>query len=158
MPTAHARARRMEIDDQDRVLVTEYRGNKVALFDTKTRKVHRISRCRAYTFPYRANFDKNGEIWASTMRTDRVVRLDPEDRPDGAISDAVRHQHAHRVRRQLHDAGDVLGRQQPRPQDRESRAARLNKTGKAARCGLPLCSSRSPIRGSASVRRGAAPA
>src|SRR5580658_5535648 len=35
-PTAHARARRMEIDDQDRILVTEYRGNKVALFDTKS--------------------------------------------------------------------------------------------------------------------------
>ena len=27
---------------------------------------------------YRANFDKNGEIWASTMSTDRVVRLDPK--------------------------------------------------------------------------------
>ena len=25
----------MEIDDQDRILVTEYRANKVALFDTK---------------------------------------------------------------------------------------------------------------------------
>ena len=35
-PTAHARARRMEIDDQDRIMVTEYRANKVALFDTKT--------------------------------------------------------------------------------------------------------------------------
>jgi streptogramin lyase len=31
-----------------------------------------------YTFPYRAAYDKNGEIWASTMFTDRVVRLDPK--------------------------------------------------------------------------------
>src|SRR6516164_3479017 len=38
IPTAHARARRMQIDDQDRVLVTEYRASKVALFDTKTEK------------------------------------------------------------------------------------------------------------------------
>ena len=38
VPTPHARARRMEIDDQDRILVTEYRANKVALFDTKTEK------------------------------------------------------------------------------------------------------------------------
>jgi streptogramin lyase len=30
------------------------------------------------TYPYRANFDKNGDIWASTMSTDRVVRLDPK--------------------------------------------------------------------------------
>src|SRR5216684_3933433 len=37
-PTAHARARRMQIDDQDRVLLTEYRTSKAALFDTKTEK------------------------------------------------------------------------------------------------------------------------
>src|SRR6266436_1408019 len=37
-PTEHARARRLRIDDQDRILVTEYRGNKVAMFDTKTEK------------------------------------------------------------------------------------------------------------------------
>ena len=48
-----------------------------------------------------------------------------QDRQVGAIPDAVRHQHAHGVRRQFDDAGDVLGRQQPRPQDRESGAARL---------------------------------
>jgi virginiamycin B lyase len=74
-PTAHARARRMEIDAQDRVLVTEYRTSKVALFDTKTEKFTEYS-LPEYTFPYRANFDKNGEIWASTMSTDRVVRFD----------------------------------------------------------------------------------
>src|SRR5436190_20271450 len=77
VPTPHARARRMHMDDQDRIVVTEYRGNKVALFDTKTQKFTEYS-LPAYTFPYRANFDKNGEIWASTMSTDRVVRLDPK--------------------------------------------------------------------------------
>jgi len=77
MPTPHARARRMHIDDQDRIVVTEYRGNKVALFDTKTEKFTEYG-LPPYTFPYRANFDKNGEIWASTMSTDRVVRLDPK--------------------------------------------------------------------------------
>jgi virginiamycin B lyase len=76
-PTPHARARRMEIDDQDRILVTEYRTSKVALFDTKTEKFTEYS-LPEYTFPYRANFDKNGEIWASTMSTDRVVRFDPK--------------------------------------------------------------------------------
>ncbi len=77
IPTAHARARRMQIDSEDRVLVTEYRASKVALFDTKTEKFTEYS-LPEYTFPYRANFDKNGEIWASTMSTDRVVRLDPK--------------------------------------------------------------------------------
>ena len=77
MPTPHARARRMEIDSHDRVVVTEYRGNQVAVFDPKTQKFTEYA-LPAYTYPYRANFDKNGEIWASTMSTDRVVRLDPK--------------------------------------------------------------------------------
>jgi streptogramin lyase len=77
LPTPHARARRMEIDDQDRIVVTEYRGNKVAVFDTKTEKFTEYP-LPPYTFPYRANFDKNGAIWASTMATDRVVRMDPK--------------------------------------------------------------------------------
>jgi virginiamycin B lyase len=76
-PSAHARARRLEIDEHDRVLITEYRTSKAALFDTKTEKFTEYS-LPEYTFPYRANFDKNGELWASTMSTDRVVRLDPK--------------------------------------------------------------------------------
>jgi len=52
-------------------------GNQVALFDPKTEKFTEYM-LPPYTFPYRANFDKNGEIWASTMHTDRVVRLDPK--------------------------------------------------------------------------------
>src|SRR5580693_1049880 len=76
-PSPHARDRRIEIDAQDQILVTEYRNSKVALFDTKTEKFTEYN-LPEYTFPYRANFDKNGEIWASTMSTDRVVRLDPK--------------------------------------------------------------------------------
>lgn len=77
LPTPHARARRMNIDDQDRITVTEYRGNKVAVFDTRSEKFTEYD-LPPRTYPYRANFDKNGEIWASTMHTDRVVRLDPK--------------------------------------------------------------------------------
>ena len=76
-PTPHARDRRMEIDAQDRILVTEYRNSKVAIFNSKTEKFTEYN-LPEYTFPYRANFDKNGEIWASTMSTDRVVRMDPK--------------------------------------------------------------------------------
>src|SRR5437762_166833 len=50
-----------------------------------------------------------------------------------AVPDAVRHQHAHGVRRQLDDADDVLGRQQPRPPDREGGAARLSRGTVAGR-------------------------
>jgi streptogramin lyase len=76
-PTAHARARRMNIDDQDRIVVTEYRGNRATVFDTRAEKFT-VYDLPPRTYPYRANFDKNGEIWASTMHTDRVVRLDPK--------------------------------------------------------------------------------
>jgi virginiamycin B lyase len=77
LPTANGRARRMNIDEQDRITVTEYRGNKVATFDTRAKKFTEYP-LPPHTYPYRANFDRNGEIWASTMHTDRVVRLDPK--------------------------------------------------------------------------------
>ena len=32
----------------------------------------------AYTYPYRATVDKNGEIWTGGMHTDRAVRLNPK--------------------------------------------------------------------------------
>jgi virginiamycin B lyase len=76
-PTPHARLRRMEIRPNGDIVVTEYRGNKVAVFDPKTEKFTEYP-LPPYTYPYRANFDKNGEIWASTMSTDRVVRMDPK--------------------------------------------------------------------------------
>jgi virginiamycin B lyase len=76
-PTLHARMRRLEIDDQDRITIAEYRGNKVAVFDPKTEQFTEYS-LPPYTFPYRAQFDKNGELWSSTMSTDRVVRTDPK--------------------------------------------------------------------------------
>jgi virginiamycin B lyase len=76
LPTPNARARRMVIDDHDRILLTEYRGNKLALFDTKTEKTTEWS-LPPFTYPYRAAVDKNGELWAGGMHTDRAVRLDP---------------------------------------------------------------------------------
>jgi streptogramin lyase len=67
----------MEIDGQDRITVTEYRGNKVAVFDPKTESFTEYN-LPPETYPYRAEFDKNGDLWASTMSTDRVVRVDPK--------------------------------------------------------------------------------
>jgi virginiamycin B lyase len=76
-PTLHSRMRRLEIDDQDRLTIAEYRANKVAVFDPKTEQFTEYD-LPAYTFPYRAQFDKNGDLWASTMSTDRVVRVNPK--------------------------------------------------------------------------------
>jgi len=77
LPSPHGRARRMEIDDQDRMLVTEYRANKVALFDAKTEQFTEYD-LPPLTFPYRAQIDQNGELWTGGMSTDRVVRVDPK--------------------------------------------------------------------------------
>jgi len=77
LPTPLARARRMEIDAADRITVTEYRGNKVAVFDPKTEHFNEYDLPPA-TYPYRAQIDKNGEVWASTMSTDRVTRVNPK--------------------------------------------------------------------------------
>ncbi|HEU5276889.1 MAG TPA: carboxypeptidase regulatory-like domain-containing protein [Xanthobacteraceae bacterium] len=78
LPTAHGRARRMQIDDQDRILLTEYRGNAVAVFDTRAEKfVNEYKLPTQYSGPYRAAIDKNGEVWVAGMQTDRAIRLDP---------------------------------------------------------------------------------
>ena len=77
LPTQNARARRMRIDEQDRIWVTEYRGNKVAMFDPKTEKFTEYP-LPPRTYPYRSAVDKNGEIWTGGMHTDRAVRFDPK--------------------------------------------------------------------------------
>jgi virginiamycin B lyase len=76
-PTPHSRMRRMEIDNQDRITIAEYRGNKVAVFDPKTEQFTEYN-LPPDTFPYRAIFDKSGHLWVSTMSSDRVVRVDPK--------------------------------------------------------------------------------
>ena len=77
LPTANGRARRMNIDDQDRIVVAEYRGNKIAVFDTNTEKFTEYA-LPAHTWPYRAAIDKNGEIWTGGMHSDRAVRVNPK--------------------------------------------------------------------------------
>src|SRR5262249_35594425 len=77
VPTPNARARRMNIDDQDRILFAEYRGNKVAMFDTKTEQFTEWP-LPAQTYPYRAAVDKNGDIWTGGVQGARAVRTDPK--------------------------------------------------------------------------------
>ena len=72
LPTPFGRARRMQIDEQDQILVTEYRGNQVALFDTKTEKFTEYM-MPPYTFPYRANYDKNGERLPTWVQLTEIV-------------------------------------------------------------------------------------
>ena len=77
-------------------------------------KVHRIQHAALHVPVSRQLRQERRDLGLDHVhRPGRTARS--KDRPVGAISDADRHQHAHGVRRQFDDAGDVLGRQQSRP-------------------------------------------
>ena len=60
------------------------------------------------------------------MNNDRIVRLDTETGKFVEYLLPQSDQYPARVRRQQHDAADVLGRQQPRRSHHQARAARLD--------------------------------
>jgi virginiamycin B lyase len=76
--TPFSRNRRGRIDDQDRFWFAEYRGNKIAMLDTREEKVQEWLLPTKFTHPYDVIWDKNGELWTGGMTTDRVVRLNPK--------------------------------------------------------------------------------
>ena len=78
VPTAMSRNRRGHMDSQDRFWFGEYRGDKVAMFDTTTEKFSEWKMPTRFTSPYDVMWDKNGDLWTGGMTTDRVVRLDPK--------------------------------------------------------------------------------
>ena len=76
IPTHQSRARRGRFDAQDRLWFGEFDGNNVAMFNARTKQFQEWP-MPAFTFPYDAVLDKNGQVWTASMFTDRVVRLDP---------------------------------------------------------------------------------
>ena len=74
-PTPMSRNRRGRIDEQDRFWFAQYRGNKVAMFDTKNETFKEWPMPTKYSTPYDVIWDKNGDIWTGGMTTDRVIRL-----------------------------------------------------------------------------------
>jgi streptogramin lyase len=68
----------MEMDSQDRLWIAEFNTANIAMLDTKTDTVTEYPTGVPWFDGYDAIADKNGEIWASGMTTDRVVRLDPK--------------------------------------------------------------------------------
>ena len=76
-PTPNSNPRRGYMDPQDRLWFTEYRAEKIAMFDTKIERFTEWS-LPAYSWPYDVIPDKNGELWTAGMSNDRVTRLDPK--------------------------------------------------------------------------------
>jgi virginiamycin B lyase len=76
-PTPNSNPRRGYMDPQDRLWFTEYRADKLAMFDTKAERFTEWA-LPAYSWPYDVIPDKNGELWTAGMSDDRVSRLDPK--------------------------------------------------------------------------------
>ena len=130
---------------QDRIVVTEYRGNKVAMFDTRTEKFTEYP-LPPYTFPVPgAASTRTARSGPATMHTDRVVRLDPKTGETSQYLMPSETNMRTRVRRQFDDAGDVLGRLESRPRLGQGRAAGLSKQG--------MCPGRSAARSGALQNR-----
>ena len=66
------------MDPQDRLWFTEYRANKLAMFDTKTETFSEWDVPTPWSYPYDVIPDRNGELWTAGMANDRVTRLDPK--------------------------------------------------------------------------------
>ena len=110
-PTKNSGPRRGRFDAQDRLWFGEFRGNKIGMLDTRTGTFKEWPVPTPWTGPYDATLDKNGDAWTDGMFSDRVVRVNTDHGRGCRIFAAARDQHAPRVRRQLDDAGDVLGGQ-----------------------------------------------
>jgi virginiamycin B lyase len=74
-PSPKSAPRRGSFDAQGRFWFGENRANKIGMFDPKTNDVHEWP-APPYYFPYDVTADKNGDAWAVTEFSDRVLRLD----------------------------------------------------------------------------------
>lgn len=74
-PTPNAGPRRGHMDAQDRLWFAEFRGNKIAMFDTKAEKFQEWAVPTPWTNVYDAIADNAGFAWAGGMNNDHVVRV-----------------------------------------------------------------------------------
>lgn len=77
MPTEHAHPRRISMDFKDQLWIAEFRGNKIAMFDTNTNRFQEWQ-LPIGTYPYDVMADANGEVWTSGEYTDRLIRINPK--------------------------------------------------------------------------------
>ena len=68
--------RRGMMDAQDRLWFGQYRGDRIAMFDTKTGQFRDWPVAPRWSAPYDVTIDRNEEAWTGSMITDRVTRLD----------------------------------------------------------------------------------
>ena len=67
-----------QFDEQNRLWFAEYGSNGIGMFDPKTDKITEWVLPTKWDTPYDVVPAKNGEVWAGSMQTDLVTRLDPK--------------------------------------------------------------------------------
>ncbi|OFW01688.1 MAG: hypothetical protein A3I61_03510 [Acidobacteria bacterium RIFCSPLOWO2_02_FULL_68_18] len=75
-PTPNSGPRRGHMDAQDRLWFAQFRGNRIAMFDTKAETFREWPIATPWTNVYDALADAAGYAWGGGMNTDLVVRLD----------------------------------------------------------------------------------
>jgi virginiamycin B lyase len=79
-PTDRSHPRRGRIDDRTGLLwFAEFGANRVGVYDTKADNgaIKEYPLPTPWDMPYDAVADKNGNVWAGSMFTDRISRIDP---------------------------------------------------------------------------------
>jgi streptogramin lyase len=74
-PTPDSGPRRGHMDAQDRLWFAEFRGNKIAMFDTRTEKFQEWAVATPWTNVYDAILDDAGYAWGGGMNNDHIVRV-----------------------------------------------------------------------------------
>ena len=77
-PTPNSGPRRGHMDQEDRLWFAEFRGNRIAMFDTKAEEFREWEVPIAWTNPYDAILDDNGFAWGGGMTNDYVARVNTE--------------------------------------------------------------------------------
>jgi virginiamycin B lyase len=77
-PTKGAGCRRGHIDSRDRLWCGVFNGNRLAMFDPKTRTITEWKVPTQWTRPYDAQFDDKTYVWTAGMDNDMAVRLNSQ--------------------------------------------------------------------------------
>jgi streptogramin lyase len=63
------------MDAQDRLWFGEYRGDRIGMFDTKSKEFREWKLGTRWSAPYDVVLDRNEFAWTGSMVTDQVTRL-----------------------------------------------------------------------------------
>src|SRR5215510_2161442 len=77
-PMKGAGCRRGHVDSQDRLWCGVFNGNRLAMFDPKTKKITEWTAPSEWTRPYDAQFDDKRYAWTAGMDNDIALRLNAD--------------------------------------------------------------------------------